>query len=177
VLREDTVDYILERFEVQLTKELEGISGEMDRIRKHMEQLEAQISNLVAVLADGTRSSAVMAEITRREAECAAITDRLLSSTEESVQARSKRFRAAALEKMQDLRKCLNGNTVTVRAFLLKHVQRIDMRPDGKSYVASGSWDFLGDARGWCRGAELNCLRRPFQGRALPVSYLGTVAN
>src|SRR5487761_1483504 len=26
----------------------------------------------------------------------------------------------------------------------------------------------------WCRGAELNCLRRPFQGRALPVSYLGT---
>ena len=27
---------------------------------------------------------------------------------------------------------------------------------------------------GWCRGAELNCLRRPFQGRALPVSYLGT---
>ncbi len=28
----------------------------------------------------------------------------------------------------------------------------------------------------WCRGAELNCLRRPFQGRALPVSYLGTDA-
>ena len=30
---------------------------------------------------------------------------------------------------------------------------------------------------GWCRGAELNCLRRPFQGRALPVSYLGTGMN
>ena len=27
---------------------------------------------------------------------------------------------------------------------------------------------------GMCRGAESNCLRRPFQGRALPVSYLGT---
>src|ERR1700726_1596212 len=27
---------------------------------------------------------------------------------------------------------------------------------------------------GWCRGAESNCLRRPFQGRALPMSYLGT---
>src|ERR1700733_3367000 len=26
----------------------------------------------------------------------------------------------------------------------------------------------------WCRGAELNCLPRPFQGRALPVSYPGT---
>lgn len=30
------------------------------------------------------------------------------------------------------------------------------------------------DTLEWCRGAELNCLRRPFQGRALPVSYLGT---
>jgi hypothetical protein len=36
--------------------------------------------------------------------------------------------------------------------------------------------DMLGAERtlGWCRGAELNCLRRPFQGRALPVSYPGT---
>jgi hypothetical protein len=25
----------------------------------------------------------------------------------------------------------------------------------------------------WCRGGELNSLRRPFQGRALPVSYPG----
>src|SRR5580692_3100357 len=33
---------------------------------------------------------------------------------------------------------------------------------------------FVGGAMGWCRGAELNCLRRPFQGRALPVSYPGT---
>src|SRR5258708_15575670 len=29
---------------------------------------------------------------------------------------------------------------------------------------------------GWCRGGELNSLRRPFQGRALPVSYPGTGA-
>src|SRR6202030_4026914 len=28
----------------------------------------------------------------------------------------------------------------------------------------------------WCRGGELNSLRRPFQGRALPVSYPGTGA-
>jgi hypothetical protein len=27
---------------------------------------------------------------------------------------------------------------------------------------------------GWCRGAESNCLRPPFQGGALPVSYPGT---
>jgi hypothetical protein len=85
--------------------------------------------------------------------------------------------RVSALAKMSDLQRCLNSDTVTVRAFLLRHVQPIVMQPDGKSYVASGNWDFLGDACGVCRGAELNCLRRPFQGRALPVSYLGTVTN
>ena len=77
---------------------------------------------------------------------------------------------------MHDLRKCLNSDTVTARAFMLRHVQQIEMHPDGKTYVATGSWDLLGEAGacGVCRGAELNCLRRPFQGRALPVSYLGT---
>src|SRR5579863_1154692 len=29
------------------------------------------------------------------------------------------------------------------------------------------------NANRWCRGGELNSLRRPFQGRALPVSYPG----
>jgi hypothetical protein len=34
---------------------------------------------------------------------------------------------------------------------------------------AVGNWQYK-----WCRGGELNSLRRPFQGRALPVSYPGT---
>jgi hypothetical protein len=33
-----------------------------------------------------------------------------------------------------------------------------------------------GKTNRWCRGGELNSLRRPFQGRALPVSYPGTGA-
>jgi len=39
------------------------------------------IQNLVSALADATRSPAVMARISEREAECAAITDRILSSS------------------------------------------------------------------------------------------------
>jgi hypothetical protein len=50
----------------------------------------------------------------------------------------------------------------------------------GLRYVESGSGESEPTWRGkieWCRGAESNCLRRPFQGRALPVSYLGTGMN
>ena len=76
----------------------------------------------------------------------------------------------------------LEQGPVTARAYLTKHVEKIVMDPEGGVYVASGSWNLLGNdtlgaerTLGVCRGAELNCLRRPFQGRALPVSYPGTV--
>jgi hypothetical protein len=44
-------------------------------------------------------------------------------------------------------------------------------------YIASGGWNLIGETLGMCRGGELNSLRRPFQGRALPVSYPGTGAK
>src|ERR1700686_615063 len=41
--------------------------------------------------------------------------------------------------------------------------------------AAGTCWDTC--TQGMCRGGELNSLRRPFQGRALPVSYPGTGAS
>ena len=56
-----------------------------------------------------------------------------------------------------------------------KHVEAIVMEPTGKSVCSVREVEFVErPTLEWCRGAELNCLRRPFQGRALPVSYLGT---
>ena len=79
------------------------------------------------------------------------------------------------MQRIRDLREYLNTDTPNARAYLAKHVEKIDMEPSGGgTYIASGRWNLLGSTLGWCRGAELNCLRRPFQGRALPVSYLGT---
>ena len=34
------------------------------------------------------------------------------------------------------------------RAAIANHVQKIEMTPDGKTYVASGSWDLLGGGSG-----------------------------
>jgi hypothetical protein len=129
---------------------LDSISGKMSRMKRRKEELETEIENLVAAIANGTRSSSIMAEITKREREIAEISDGLLTARPESIQSRIKRLRADALEKMRDLRTFLNGDTITARAFLLKHVQRIEMRPNGKDYLASGDWDFTGEHRMWC---------------------------
>jgi hypothetical protein len=42
----------------------------------------------------------------------------------------------------------LNAEPQLARAAIAKHVQKIETTPDGKSYVASGSWDLLGSESG-----------------------------
>jgi hypothetical protein len=76
VLRQDVANYILDRFESELLKELDTIGDEMDRAHKRKAELEIEIQRLTAGLASGIHSPTVMAEIARREQEISAITDR-----------------------------------------------------------------------------------------------------
>jgi hypothetical protein len=41
-------------------------------------------------------------------------------------------------------RSLLGGDVTVARAALLNHVDRIQMRADGKVYVAKGNWNFFG---------------------------------
>ena len=176
VLREDVVNYIIDQLEEKLTRELESIGGEMAAMRRRKAELDQEISRLLTGLADGTHSAAIMVEVKKREAEISAIADRIVSGEPESVRSRIEGLRTTVLSKIRDLRTYLNGDVATARAYLTKHVAKIIMDPDEGIFVASGSWNLLGDTQGMCRGGELNSLRRPFQGRALPVSYPGTGA-
>jgi hypothetical protein len=45
-----------------------------------------------------------------------------------------------------------NIDTPKARAYLAKHVEKIVMAPTGRAYVASGTWNLLGEVR-W-DGAE-----------------------
>ena len=154
VLRDDVVAYIIDRFEEQLIKGLENIGGEMDQMKKRKADLEVEIARLVSALASGTHSPAVMTEITNREREISGISDRLLSSKPESVRSKIRSLRDDVAKRIQDIRECMNGDAGTVRAFLSKHIQRIEMDASGGThYVASGNWDLLGTGGRW-DGAE-----------------------
>jgi hypothetical protein len=162
VLREEVIDYILDRFEKQLVREIDGISGEMDRMKTRKAELQAEIGRLATGLASGLYSPAVMGEITKREQEISEISDRLLSSNPESIRSRIGALKQSAVKRLHDLRQCLNSDPVAARAYLTKHVEKIVMDPEGGVYVASGSWNLLGDTLGAertlgaCRGAELH---------------------
>jgi hypothetical protein len=144
ILREEVVDYVLEKFQVGLLKELDNISGEMDRMHSRKRELEAELANLTKALAGGQLSPTIMAAIADREREIAEITDTTISSSADSIKSRIGTMRAAAKAKLKDLRALLGGDVTIARAELLKHVSQIEMEPHGKSYVAKGDWNLLG---------------------------------
>jgi hypothetical protein len=146
ILREEVVDYVLEKFQVGLLNELDNISGKMDRMYSRKRELEAELANLTKALAGGQLSPTIMAAIADREREIAQITDATISSSAESIKSRIGTMRTAAKAKLQHLRGLLGGDgDVTIaRAELLKHVSQIVMEPHGKSYVAKGDWNLLG---------------------------------
>ena len=174
VLREDVIDYVLEKFESGLLKELGKMNRELDRMHQRKTQIEAELSNLVAALAAGQAAPTIMKAIAEREHELSAISDRTVSSNQDSIRARIAKVRLEARAKLKDLRQLLGGDVTVARAALLRHVEKITLEPDGKTIVAAGNWKLLGEGtQGWCRGPESNWLRPPFQGGALPMSYPG----
>jgi hypothetical protein len=84
ILREEVVDYVMEKFEAGLLKELENMGSEMGRIEKRKCELEGELANLTRVIASRQLSPTIMTAIAEREREIAEITERVISSNEDS---------------------------------------------------------------------------------------------
>jgi hypothetical protein len=144
ILREEVIDYALEKFEFGLLKQLQSIGNEMDRMESRKRDLEGELANLTSALAGGRFSPTIMAAIAEREREISEITKRVVSSNEDSIKTRIAAMRTTAKSKLKDLRGVLGGDVMAARTALLNHVDRIQMEADGKVYVAKGTWNLLG---------------------------------
>ena len=145
VLREEVVNYIIDQLEEKLTNGLKDIRSEMEAKKQRKAQLDLEISRLLTGLADGTHSPAIMLEVKKRESEISTILDCIVSNEPESVRSKIENLRVKVLSKIRDLRTYLNGDVATARVYLTKHVAKIIMDPDEGIFVASGSWNLLGD--------------------------------
>jgi site-specific DNA recombinase len=144
VLAANVVEYVLDRFEEETIKALEATGDESHRLRQRVSDLESEVGRLTDGLASGIHSPAVIGAIREREREIGAITERLAASNPVSVRARVRELRATMLAKVQNLRDCLTSDAVNVRSYLVEHVEKIEMCPQGPTYVAKGNWDLLG---------------------------------
>jgi hypothetical protein len=59
--------------------------------------------------------------------------------------------------RLTDLQALFAAEPVTIRAEIAKHVQKITLTPQGRTYVAAGTWDVLGAwQHGVCRGTDMH---------------------
>ncbi len=101
-------------------------------------------------------SAFLVQAINERDQELPQITDRLLSTGPESVDARLGEIRLLVNKQLSDIRRLLSKHEAvdpaTVRTELRKHVSEIRMNPqpgNKRSHdVAEGSWDLVGKETG-----------------------------
>jgi chromosome segregation ATPase len=142
------IDYAIGEFGRQLKTTLASLSGDIADLRKRREQLESEIQRFADAIARGEPLASLVQEIAKRELETKAITNRLLSTSAGSIDARLEEIRQFVTSGVSDLRSLLARDTALAKAELHSHLSEIRMTPakDRKEwhYVAEGTWNLLG---------------------------------
>jgi site-specific DNA recombinase len=78
ILREEVVDYVMEKFQIGLLSEMERLTDRMARMERRKQALQRELANLAKALAGGHHSPTIMAAIAEREREMSDRTNRFL---------------------------------------------------------------------------------------------------
>ena len=143
VLHPAVVDYTLKRFEDEFLKALTDRSqGDAD-LRRQASALERGIANQLRGLSDGY-SESITSEIARLEGQLAAIRERLKTSDAVTVKLQMRDTRRYVETRLRNLNALWEGEPRIAREEIAKHVQKITLKPMLRSYVATGTWNWLG---------------------------------
>jgi DNA invertase Pin-like site-specific DNA recombinase len=143
VLHPDVITYTMKRFEEELLRAVGERDGASVGLRKLEADLERKTANLARSLADGYFAS-VRAELAQLETQLAGVREKLLGSRQEVVRMRIRDTRRFVESRLAELRTLFNSDPITIRTEIAKHVQKITLTPEGKSYIAAGTWNVLG---------------------------------
>jgi site-specific DNA recombinase len=148
LLRPEVVDYTVNEFGRQLRQALDNLGGDIARMRRRKTELETELRRYADAIGKGGNIPVLIEQMTVRQAELNSITDRLLASSPNSLEARLKDIREFVEQGLKNLRQLLNRNAILAKAELRKHLGEVRMIPiHGKNewhYVAEGAWDLVG---------------------------------
>ncbi|HKE07381.1 MAG TPA: hypothetical protein VKB48_06100 [Candidatus Acidoferrum sp.] len=106
------------------------------------------------------------------EQELADTKAKIASCEPREVRLRLKGARRFADARLKELQLVLNREPRIARAEISKHVQKITLTPEGRTYIASGTWSVLGaENHGWCRNSIDFMRKSP---RSSPSFYLSS---
>ncbi len=150
LLQPDRINFSIEEFGRQLRSSLGNLSDELSEMRHRKERLEREIRNFTNAIAENGHSKYIVEEIAVREREIASITDRLLASSPDSMEARIEDLKHFVEDGVSNLGKLLRENAPLAKQELHSHLLGVQMYPsedgEGFCYIAEGAWDLLGNA-------------------------------
>ena len=148
LLQPEAVDMAIESFGRQLRSSLADVSNELTEMRSRKEKLEREIRNFTQAIAESGHSKYILEEIAVREREISGITDRLLSSTPDSIQTQIEEIRMLVEGGIHNLHVLCSEESPAAKQELHKHLTAVRMFPledgEGWYYIAEGTWDLLG---------------------------------
>jgi hypothetical protein len=142
------IDYVFQRLEVELAKQLSRIDSNLETMRRRKAQLEAELENLTRAVAGGLDSASIRKGIAERETEISALTARVLGRKKDSIHSQIRDLRKFVLAGVGDFRALIsaNDNSAATRMELAKHVKEIVISPGvGDEITYTGKWDLLGN--------------------------------
>ena len=166
VLHPDIVEYTFRRFEEELARFLSRQSGQTGQLRRRIEHKEKEIRNCTLAIASMGLSGALRVQLTDLEAEHQELTEKLAGSEPRAVRLQLQETRRFVEARLRNLQSMWTGEARLVRAEIAKHVAKITLTPEGRAYIASGTWDLLGGvAVTMVPGARIELATPAFSGR------------
>src|SRR5207302_8990842 len=110
----------------------------------------------------------LIAKLGELERELETVAGKIASATPEAVRSCIRDTRRFVEVRQRDLRKLLDSEPRIARAAIGEHVPKITLTPEGRAFIASGSWDLLGDggvAVTMVPGARIELATPAFSGR------------
>ncbi len=150
VLKPEVIDFALDEFGRQLKSELGKLAGNLGTMRRRKSELETELRRYADAVGSGGNMPAMIEAMRIRQSELDSITEKLLSTQSDSIEARLLDIRRFVTRRILDLRQLLSRDTLLARAELMKHVKEITMVPrtneSDPHYEAKGEWSLVGDA-------------------------------
>ena len=144
VLHPDVIAYAFSRFENLLVQAINQQSSETTTSRRRLGQIEREIRNCTQAIASMGLSPFLRAQLQELEAEHGDLKQKLASLEPLTLRLRLRDTRKFVEGRLANLESMLTGEPRIARAEIAKHVQKITLTPEGRIYIASGTWDLLG---------------------------------
>jgi hypothetical protein len=153
VLNPNAIAYTLDAFEKQLLAAVNRRGNQSALLQRRVETIQKQIRNCTDAIAEGKRYPSLMEKLAELERDLADAKAKIAHSEPRAVKLQMRDARQFVEARLRNLRSVLAGESRIARAEIVKHVRKITLTPEGRAYIASGTWDLLGtENHGWCRG-------------------------